>query len=153
MSKEAQELAEACARKMLEEDDASNGLGMKLISVEPGRAVLTMKVRDDMVNGHGICHGGFIFTFADSAFAFACNTYNMLTVAASAEISFLSPVQAGELLSAEGKEVYRKGRNGIYDILVTRENGETVAAFRGKSRSLNKSIIQTGEQHGTQTSR
>jgi acyl-CoA thioesterase len=141
MPREAQELAAACAKKMLAEDGASNGLGMELVSVEPGRAVMTMKVRDDMVNGHGICHGGFIFTFADSTFAFACNTYNQLTVAASAEISFLSPVMAGEHLTARGEEIYRKGRNGIYDILVTRENGETVAAFRGKSRSLNNSII------------
>ncbi len=141
MSDDAQKLAEACAKKMLQYDDTSNGLGMKLISIAPGKATMTMQVRDDMVNGHGTCHGGYIFTFADSTFAFSCNTYNQLTVAASAEISFLSPVHAGDTLTAHGEEVYRKGRNGIYDIQVTRKDGELVAAFRGKSRSLKDTII------------
>lgn len=141
MSNAAQELAERCAAAMLERDRASTGLGMKLQSVGPGRAVLHMPVREDMANGHGMCHGGYIFTLADSAFAFACNSYNQLTVAASAEISFVSPAAAGDTLVATAQEAFRKGRNGIYDIEVTRQDGETVALFRGKSRTLNDTVV------------
>lgn len=138
---EAQRLAQQCADAMLARDTASSTLGMALASIAPGMSTMTMTVREDMVNGHGICHGGFIFTFADSAFAFACNSYDQLTVAAAADISFLRPVKAGETLTAVAREVFRKGRNGIYDILVTNQAGETVAVFRGKSRTLDQTIL------------
>jgi acyl-CoA thioesterase len=127
---------------MWSRDRASPGLGMKIESVGPGTAVLTMPVRQDMVNGHDICHGGFIFTLADSAFAFACNSYNDATVAASCDISFLKPARLGSRLTASAREVYREGRNGIYDILVTDETGATIAAFRGKSRSTGRPVIE-----------
>jgi acyl-CoA thioesterase len=95
-----------------------------------------MKVRDDMLNGHGICHGGFIFTLADSAFAFACNSYNQNTVAQQNQITYLTPGQAGEILTATASEVSRMGRSGIYDVTVTGEDGRTVALFRGLSRTV-----------------
>ncbi|MGI9483883.1 MAG: hydroxyphenylacetyl-CoA thioesterase PaaI, partial [Hyphomicrobiales bacterium] len=115
MADEAQELAEECARAMLEEDKASAGLGISLEAIAPGQAELAMTVTENMVNGHNICHGGMIFTLADSAFAFACNTYNQVTVAASAEISFLRPAQLGDKLLAVSHEIWRSGRSGIYD--------------------------------------
>jgi acyl-CoA thioesterase len=145
MVNEAQNLAERCAAAMLKRDSASRGLGMTVQSVAPGQAVLQMKVRNDMANGHGICHGGFVFLLADSAFAFACNSYDKLTVAASADISFVNPVKTGELLTATAQEVFLRGRSGVYDIRVTREDGETVALFRGKSRTLNDTVLQHGD--------
>jgi acyl-CoA thioesterase len=119
MTDAPQALAEACAAAMWARDKASAGLGMAIERVAPGEAVLTMTVRPDMVNGHDMCHGGFIFTLADSAFAFACNSYNVTTVAASCDIAFLKPARAGETLRATAREVYRETRNGIYDIAVT----------------------------------
>ncbi|MGH3315805.1 MAG: hydroxyphenylacetyl-CoA thioesterase PaaI, partial [Nocardioidaceae bacterium] len=110
----AQETARRCAELMWADDDASQALGMQLVSVGPGRAVLSMKVRPDMANGHGIAHGGFMFTLADSAFAFACNSHNRRTVAQGCDIAFLAPVRAGVMLEAEAVERWRQGRNGIY---------------------------------------
>lgn len=141
MANEAQQLAEKCAAAMLEEDRASRGLGMNVRAVSPGRADLEMTVTDNMVNGHNICHGGMIFTLADSAFAFACNTYNQVTVAASAEISFLRPAKLGDRLTAVAREVWREGRNGIYDTTVTDQSGETIAEFRGKSRAIRGTLV------------
>ncbi len=138
----AQELAEACADAMWEEDAASQGLGMHLVAVAPGSAVLTMTVREDMVNGHGICHGGYIFTVADSAFAFACNTYDQVTVAAAADITFVRAAKLGDELTASGSEQVRYGRSGIYDIIVTDQDGEMVAVFRGRSRTIGGSITK-----------
>ena len=138
----AQELAEACAAAMWEEDAASQGLGMHLVAVAPGSAVLTMTVRGDMVNGHGICHGGYIFTVADSAFAFACNTYDEVTVAAAADITFVRAAKLGDELTASGSEQVRYGRSGIYDIIVTDQDGEMVAVFRGRSRTIGGSITK-----------
>jgi acyl-CoA thioesterase len=131
-----QERAARCAQIMFANDVASPGLGMKIGSVAPGNAIITMKVRDDMLNGHGICHGGFIFTLADSAFAFACNSYNQNTVAQQNQITYLTPGQAGEILTATASEVSRMGRSGIYDVTVTGEDGRTVALFRGLSRTV-----------------
>ncbi|MDP5227325.1 MULTISPECIES: hydroxyphenylacetyl-CoA thioesterase PaaI [Arthrobacter] len=134
-------LAKACADTMWSTDEASQGLGMALESVEPGQAVLTMTVRSDMVNGHGICHGGFISTLADSTFAFSCNTHNVVTVASGFEISFLESARLGDVLRAEGREVVLRGRSGIYDVTVRR--GDTViAVFRGRSRSLGRPILE-----------
>jgi phenylacetic acid degradation protein PaaD len=129
------ELARACADVMWADDAASQRLDMRLDSVGPGRATLSMRVRDDMTNGHGMAHGGFVFTLADSAFAFACNTYNVRTVAYACDIVFLAPAHQGDLLVATAVERHRSGRNGIYDIQVTR-GVEVVAEFRGRSRTI-----------------
>jgi len=136
-----QELAAACARAMWERDKASQGLGMKIENVGPGEATLSMTVRADMVNGHEICHGGFIFLLADSAFAFACNAYDVNTVAASCDISFLKAARLDDRLVAKARETWREGRNGIYDIVVSDQTGAVVAHFRGKSRTVGGSVI------------
>lgn len=138
----AQDLAARCAKAMWEEDRASSGLGMEILHVAPGVADLAMTVRGDMVNGHNICHGGFIFTLADSAFAYACNSYNQSTVAASCEISFMKPGRLGDRLTAKAREIYREGRNGVYDIEVTTQEGAVIALFRGKSRSIAGTIVE-----------
>jgi acyl-CoA thioesterase len=141
MTNDAQELAEKCAAAMAENDDASRSLAMLVEKIAPGHAVLSMRVTQEMMNGYGICHGGKVFTLADSAFAFACNTYNQITVAASAEISFLRPAQLGDKLTATARETWRVGRNGIYDIAVTDQDGEQVAEFRGKSRTIKGTLV------------
>jgi phenylacetic acid degradation protein PaaD len=127
--------AERCAELMWADDEASRALGMELVEVTPGRAVLRMQVRPDMANGHGIAHGGFTFTLADSAFAFACNSHNRRTVAQGCDIAFLAPVHAGDVLEAEAVERWRGGRNGIYDVTVRRD-GHVVAELRGRSREI-----------------
>ena len=120
---------------MWEDDRASQALGMQVVEVGPGRAVLTMTVRDDMVNGHAIGHGGMTFTLADSAFAFACNSYGRRTVAASADIRFRAPTRLGDVLVATAVERSREGRDGVYDVTVT--SGDTVVAtFVGRSREI-----------------
>jgi acyl-CoA thioesterase len=138
---DAAEIARACADAMWAEDNASRGLGMQLITVEPGHAILAMSVTESMVNGHGLCHGGFIFTLADSAFAFACNTYNQRTVAQQAAITFLAPAHRGDRLVANAIERQRAGRSGIYDVTVTREEGFVIAEFRGHSRAIEGNIV------------
>jgi acyl-CoA thioesterase len=132
---ERQRVAERCAELMWADDEASQGLGMALTEIAPGRAVLTMKVRTDMANGHGIAHGGFTFALADSAFAFACNSHNRRTVAQGCDIAFLAAVHAGDQLEAEAVERWRRGRNGIYDVTV-RCGDRVVAEFRGRSREI-----------------
>ncbi|ROZ79882.1 hydroxyphenylacetyl-CoA thioesterase PaaI [Ramlibacter sp. WS9] len=116
-------------------------MGMELVSCEPGRAVLRMTVRESMLNGHDICHGGLIFTLADSTFAFACNSRNNVTVAAGCSIEFLKPVQRGDVLTCEGIEKTLQGRHGIYDMTVTNQAGETVAMFRGKSTQIKGNVV------------
>jgi len=129
------EVAERCAALMWADDEASRALGMELVEVTPGRAVLRMRIRPDMANGHGIAHGGFTFTLADSAFAFACNSHNRRTVAQGCDIAFLAPVHAEDVLEAEAVERWRHGRNGIYDVTV-RRGDHVVAEFRGRSREI-----------------
>jgi len=131
-----QSLAEACAQAMWADDHASQGLGMRLAHVAPGQATLSMEITTAMTNGHGMCHGGFIFTLADSAFAFACNTYNQRTVAQMAQITFLAPAHRGQTLTAQAREVSRQGRGGLYDIRVSAEDGTVIAEFRGHSRTI-----------------
>ncbi len=121
---------------MFAADRASQGLGMRIVALGEGSARLEMAVRDDMLNGHELCHGGFITTLADSAFAFACNSRNELTVAAGLTVDFLAPVQRGELLTADAVEVVRSGRTGVYDIVVTNRSGARVALVRGRSARL-----------------
>ena len=130
-----EELARRAAEAMWADDEASRGLGMELVSVAPGRATLRMTVRADMTNGHGICHGGFTFALADSAFAFACNSHNVRTVAASCDISYLAPTREGDVLVADAVERQLAGRNGIYDVTV-RVGDVAVAEFRGRSRAI-----------------
>ena len=130
------ETARLCAQLMYDADRASRHLGIDITDVAPGRATATMTVTDDMVNGHDIGHGGYVFTVADTAFAFACNTYNEVTVAAGADINFISPVTAGDQLIAIAVERTKRGRSGIYDVTVRTADGTVVAEFRGRSRSL-----------------
>ena len=129
------DLARACADAMWKEDDASSGLGMKIVEIAPGRATLTMTVRPDMVNGQRIAHGGFIFTLADSAFAFACNSHNARAVAVQGHITFIKPGKLGDVLVATAREVSRRGRSGIYDVRVT-SGHDVIAEFRGHSRTI-----------------
>jgi acyl-CoA thioesterase len=138
---DAQAVAEACARAMWADDRASQGLGMRIERVAPGEAVIAMTVRSDMTNGHGICHGGFIFTLADSTFAFACNTYDQRTVAQHCMVTFLQPVREGETLTAHAVERSRAGRGGIYDITVRDSRGTAVAEFRGHSRTISGRLL------------
>ena len=133
---QAQQLANDVAAAMWSRDHATQALGMAIAAIAPGSATLTMPVRQDMLNGHGICHGGFMFTLADSAFAYACNSHNRNTVAAGCSIEFLKPAQVGDLLTCEGVEQMRQGRHGIYDMTVTNQKGEVVAMFRGKSAQI-----------------
>lgn len=135
------ELARGVGAKMFEHDRASRALGMELIEVGVGIAKMTMRVRSDMMNGLGTCHGGFIFTLADSTFAFACNSRNHVTVAAGCNIEYLMPAYENDLLTATGQEVALAGRSGIYDIRVENQNGETIATFRGKSARIKGHIV------------
>jgi acyl-CoA thioesterase len=132
----AQDLAEAAAAAMWAADNASQGLGMSLDAVTPGTATLSMTVTADMVNGLDVCHGGFIFTLADSAFAFACNSYNQRAVAQIATITFVAPARRGDRLTAWAREVATFGRSGIYDIRVSNQTGALIAEFRGHSRTV-----------------
>ncbi|GAB5467302.1 MAG: hydroxyphenylacetyl-CoA thioesterase PaaI [Rhodospirillales bacterium] len=133
---DAQALADAAAAAMWQADKASQNLGMRLERVAPGRATLSMPVAETFCNGHGTCHGGFIFTLADSAFAFACNSHNDKAVAQQVAITFIAPAFAQDRLTAEAVEVSRRGRSGLYDVSVTRQDGSLVASFRGNSRQV-----------------
>ena len=135
-----QAVADASARAMYAEDGASQALGMRILEVRPGYARLAMKVREDMVNGHKLCHGGLIFALADSAFAFACNTYNAVTVASAANVEFLLPARLGDELTATAEERSRSKRTGIYDVTVHNSQGECVALFRGRSHEIGGAI-------------
>jgi acyl-CoA thioesterase len=140
------ELARATAEAMYDADACSRALGMQLLEVRPGYARLSMAVRPEFLNGHQICHGGLIFTLADSTFAFACNSYNVNTVAAGCSIEFLHPVQPEDVLTAEAVEQILSGRNGVYDIRVTNRAGQTVALFRGKSAQIRGNVIPVADQ-------
>ena len=138
---EAQTLAESTAEAMWSRDRAAQALGIKIVRVQPGASLLTMVVRSDMVNGHHICHGGMIFSLADTAFAYACNSYNKNTVASACHIDFLAPAKEGDTLEAEAVERSAAGRTGVYDISVRVAGGKTVALFRGKSYRINGEVI------------
>jgi acyl-CoA thioesterase len=139
---EAQALAERVAAGMYARDRASQAMGMQIAAIGPGYAELTMTVRADMLNGHAICHGGFIFTLADSAFAYACNSYNLMTVASGCAIDFVAPAREGDVLAAMARERSVSGRTGVYDIEVTNQRGETVAYFRGKSYRIKGHVVE-----------
>ena len=131
-----QAIAELVGSGMLAEDAASRALGMRLDAIAPGRARMSMSVRADMLNGFKVCHGGLIATLADSAFAFACNSYNELTLAAGIVVDFVAPAREGDLLTAEAREVTLNGRTGVYDVKVINQRGETIALLRGRSHRL-----------------
>ena len=136
------DLAARVGEAMFAADAASRDfLGMELVSCEPGRAVMRMQVREQMLNGHKICHGGLIFTLADSTFAFACNSRNLVTVASGCSIEFLKPGKLDDVLTCEGVEQVLQGRHGVYDMTVTNQRGETVAMFRGKSTTIQGTVL------------
>lgn len=137
-------VAEACAQAMWRNDRASQGLGMHIQRVAPGEAVLSMTVRKEMTNGHGICHGGFIFTLADSAFAFACNTYDQRAVAQHCAVTFLQSAREGDVLTAHALERTRAERSGIYDVTVRRSDDTIIAEFRGHSRTIAGRLLASG---------
>jgi len=138
-----QQLAEACADAMWAEDRASRELGMRIARIAPGEADLTMTVEARMVNGHGICHGGFIFALADSAFAFACNSFNRRAVAQSNTITYLRPARLGDALIARAVQTAGAGRSGITDVTVTDAEGRQIAVFRGLSRTIEGHLVET----------
>ena len=137
---DAQALAQRCADAMWAQDRASRRLGMSTPVVAPGRATVALRVGEDMVNGQGNCHGGYLATLADSAFAFACNTHGEMTVAAGFDIAFVRPARLGDRLTATALERARFGRSGLYDVTITRDDGELITEFRGRSRSLGRPL-------------
>ena len=132
----AQMTADLVRVKLFSNDHASRALGLEVLAVTPGTATVRMTVRDDMLNGHGTCHGGLISTLADSAFAFACNSYNELTVASGFSIDFVTPGRLGDVLTARCTEMSKAGRTGVYDTDVSNQRGERVALFRGRSYTI-----------------
>jgi acyl-CoA thioesterase len=138
----ATEMARKVGATMFAVDNASKDfMQMELLSCEPGRAVMRMRVREPMLNGHKICHGGLIFTLADSTFAFACNSHNKVAVAAGCSIEFLKPAHLDDVLTCEGIEQTLQGRHGIYDMKVTNQRGEVIAMFRGKSAQIQGTVV------------
>ena len=138
---DAQTLAESVAAGMFARDPASQGLGMTINAVGPGYASMSMTIRADMLNGHQSCHGGFIFTLADSAFAFACNSYNLNTVGAACTIDYLAPGRLHDVLTAEAVEQALNGKSGVYDVKVSNQEGRMIALFRGKSLRVGGEVI------------
>lgn len=138
---QAQALAEAAGAAMFARDRASQAMGMALAEIRPGYARMTMTVRDDMLNGHQTCHGGYIFALADSAFAFACNSHNLNTVGAGCSIDYLAPGRLHDVLTAVAVEQALAGKSGIYDIKVSNQDGRTVALFRGKSHRVQGEVV------------
>lgn len=133
---DAQQLAERVREGMLRNDRVAKALGLCVPAVGPGSATVTMTVREDMLNGHDLCHGGLIATLADTAFAYGCNSYDELTVASGFSIDIVAPARQGDMLSARCEQVSRSGRTGVYDIVVTNQRGECVAVFRGRSYTV-----------------
>ena len=136
-----QRVAEAVREGMYARDRAAQALGITVDEVGPGYARTRMIVRPDMINGHDICHGGMIFTLADTAFAYACNSHNRIAVAQHCAITFLTPAKSGDALIATARELTKVGRNGVYDVIVAREDGEMVATFRGNSITVQGEVV------------
>ena len=139
-----QRIAEAVRDAMWRGDRASRLLGMEIVDIGPGRATMRMTVRDELLNGLDICHGGFVTTLADSAFAFACNAYNEATVASGFDVNLLAASRLGDVLTATARELSKSGRTGVYDIAVTNQRGEAVAAFRGRSYTMKGKAVVPG---------
>lgn len=136
--------ARACADAMIVEDATSRALGIEIVSVEPGTAVLTMTIAAQMVNWHNTCHGGFIYLLADTAFGYASNSRNIRMVAQHCSITYLNPAKRGDRLTARASERQRAGRSGIYDIAVARDDGTAIAEFRGHARAIDGTILPSG---------
>lgn len=134
---------------MWAEDKASRALGMAVVAIGPGRATLQMTVRADMCNGHHVCHGGMIFSLADSAFAFACNSHNKITVAGNCAVTFIAPAREGDVLIAEAAERHRGGRSGVCDVTVTDAHGKLIAIFRGHSIQIQGELVPGLTADGT----
>ncbi|MEX2524374.1 MAG: hydroxyphenylacetyl-CoA thioesterase PaaI [Gammaproteobacteria bacterium] len=143
----AKQLAERCAQAMWPRDRASQFMDIRLESMDEGKAVMSMEVKEHMLNGYAMCHGGYIFSLADDAFAYACNSQNQAAVASSCTIDFLLPSHEGEVLTATAECLHQSTRNGLYDVTVMNQNGQVVARFRGRSARLNKSIIPEEPDH------
>lgn len=141
MHSDPMRLAELAGRAMYERDPTSRGLGMTLDAIRPGYARMSMRVRDDMLNGHATCHGGYIFMLADSAFAFACNSHNFNTVGAGCTIDYLAPGRPGDVLVAEAVEQALQGKTGVYDVAVSDQDGRKIALFRGKSHRVAGTLV------------
>ena len=141
---DAQQIAEATRDAMLRGDRASQSLGMRVLAIGPGSATLAMTVREDMLNGHDTCHGGLLATLADSAFALACNSYNEITVASGFDVNLLMASHLGDELMAIATEVSKSGRTGVYDVTVSNQRGEKVAAFRGRSYTMKGKPLVAG---------
>lgn len=141
-----QQLAEACSAEMHENDHAAQAMGITITDVSPGKATLTMTVRKDMLNGHQMSHGGFMFALCDTAFAHACNSYNKVTVAGGCSIEYVAPGFEGDQLTAIAVERQRKGRTGVYDVTLINQNNEELALFRGKSYQIKGEVISSSEQ-------
>ena len=140
----AQQIAEAARDAMWRNDRASKALGMQVLAIGPGSATLCMTVREDMLNGHDICHGGLITTLADGAFAFACNSYNEVTVASGFDVNLVAAAKLGDVLTATAVEVSKAGRTGVYDVTVRNQRSEAVAAFRGRSYTMKGKALVDG---------
>ena len=138
----SKEMAEKVASKILELDETCRSMGVCLEHVNKGTATLSLKIKQQHINGHGICHGGIIFTLSDSAFAFACNSRNVASVAQHASITFIKPAKLGDRLIAIAKEISLIKRNGIYDVTVTNQNADVIAEFRGYSRTIKGSVLK-----------
>ena len=139
-----QQIAEAARDAMWRNDRASKALGIQVLAIGPGSATLCMTVREDMLNGHGICHGGLITTLADGAFAFACNSYNEVTVASGFDVNLVAAGKLGDVLTAVAVEVNKAGRTGVYDVTVRNQRSEAVAAFRGRSYTMKGKALVEG---------
>jgi acyl-CoA thioesterase len=136
------ERARRAGRALYGRDQAAKRLGIQVNEVTPGGARLTMRVRPDMTNGHEVCHGGLVFSLADTAFAYACNSYGDNTLAAAASIDFLAPSYADDVLTATARELWRAGRSGLYEVDVTNQKGERIAIFRGRSHRISGKLIE-----------
>ena len=145
-----QQVAEASRDAMGANDHASRALGIEVLFIGPGTATLRMVVREDMLNGHDICHGGLITTLADSAFAFACNAYNERTVASGFDVNLIAAAKHGDVLSAVAHEVSKAGRTGVYDVAVSNQRSEAIAAFRGRSYTMKGRALVEGLPVGKQ---
>lgn len=144
----AQLLAERSVAALYANDHASQGLGMRIVEARPGFAKLSMVVREDMLNGHAVCHGGLIFSLADSAFAFSCNSHGGAVVGASASMDFLAPARGGDELTAVAVERWRSKRSGVYEVTVTNQHGDTIALFRGRSHQVREHVADAAENSG-----
>jgi acyl-CoA thioesterase len=146
----AQAIAEAVRDAMLEDDQATRWIGIRITAIGPGTATAEMTVAAHMLNGHAIAHGGLITTLADSAFAFACNAYNELTVASGFDVNLMASARLGDVLTAQAQELHKSGRTGVYDIAVVNQHGERIAAFRGRSYSVKGKPVVEGLPVGRQ---